>query len=90
VQPGNSGGPLIDECGNVIGVVASKLNVLLVARLTDDVPQNINFAIKATVAANFLDSVGVDTVQEVSKRHLDPANIAQLAKQFTVRVSCPQ
>ena len=88
VQPGNSGGPLIDEFGNVVGVVASKLNVLMVARLTNDVPQNINFAIKSTVAENFLDSVSVDTVQEVSKRHLDPANIAELAKQFTVRVSC--
>jgi S1-C subfamily serine protease len=89
VQPGNSGGPLMDEFGNVIGVVASKLNVLLVARLTNDVPQNINFAIKSTVALNFLDSVGVDTVQQLSQRHLDPANIAELAKQFTVRVSCP-
>jgi serine protease Do len=88
VQSGNSGGPLIDESGNVVGVVASKLNVLLVARITNDVPQNINFAIKSTVAMNFLDSIGVDTVQEVSKRHLDPANIAGLAKQFTVRVSC--
>jgi serine protease Do len=58
VQPGNSGGPLIDEFGNVVGVVTSKLNVLLVARLTNDVPQNINFAIKSTVALNFLDSVG--------------------------------
>ena len=88
VQPGNSGGPLIDAFGNVVGVVASKLNVLMVARLTNDVPQNINFAIKSTVALNFLDSIGVDTVQEVSQRHLDPANIAELAKQFTVRVSC--
>ena len=90
VQPGNSGGALIDEFGNVVGVVASKLNVLLVAKLTNDVPQNINFAIKSTVAVNFLESIGVDTVEDVSKQHLDPANIAELARQFTVRVSCQE
>ena len=39
VQPGNSGGPLFDQGGNVIGVVTSKLNVLAIAAAVGDVPR---------------------------------------------------
>ncbi len=55
VQPGNGGGPLLDRSGNVVGVVVSKLNALSVASATGDVPQNVNFAIKASVALAFLE-----------------------------------
>jgi len=58
VQPGNSGGPLLDQSGNVVGVVASKLNVLRLATATNDVAQNVNFAIKASVLTNFLEANG--------------------------------
>jgi S1-C subfamily serine protease len=46
VQSGNSGGPLLDTSGNVVGVVAAKLNAIKFAKATGDLPQNINFAIK--------------------------------------------
>ncbi|MGJ0506038.1 MAG: trypsin-like peptidase domain-containing protein [Methylocystis sp.] len=59
VQPGNSGGPLMDQDGNVVGVVVAKLNVLRVAHATGDIAQNMNFAIKASLLANFLDANGV-------------------------------
>jgi serine protease Do len=39
VQPGNSGGPLLDIYGNVIGVVVGKLNAGRVSQITDDIPQ---------------------------------------------------
>jgi TPR repeat protein len=45
VQPGNSGGPLLDENGHLIGVVVSKLG-LKAARAIGDIPQNVNYAVK--------------------------------------------
>jgi S1-C subfamily serine protease len=60
VQPGNSGGPLFDSRGNVIGVVVSKLNAARVAQMTGgDIPQNVNFAVKGTEALAFLREQGV-------------------------------
>lgn len=88
VQPGNSGGPLLDEFGNIAGVIVSKLDVIRVANVTDDVAQNVNFAIKASVATNFLESHGLATIGAADKQHLDPANIAELARQFTAKITC--
>ncbi|WBU27650.1 serine protease [Rhodopseudomonas palustris] len=88
VQPGNSGGPLLDKYGNVIGVIVSKLNALNIAAATKDIPQNVNFAIKTGIATNFLDSSGVVPTGKVSTRELAPEAIADLAKIFTVQVLC--
>jgi len=49
VQPGNSGGPVLDKSGNVIGVVVSRLKFRFQ-------PQNVNFAIKASIVTSLLDS----------------------------------
>jgi S1-C subfamily serine protease len=56
VQPGNSGGPAIDAAGRLMGVVVSKLNAVAFARLTGDIPQNVNFAIKVSTLVNFLEA----------------------------------
>ncbi|MDQ2802512.1 MAG: serine protease [Pseudomonadota bacterium] len=55
VQPGSSGGPLLDMQGHVIGVVVSKLNAARVEELTGgDIPQNVNFAVKGAEVVAFL------------------------------------
>ena len=60
VQPGNSGGPLFDTRGNVIGIVVAKLNAARVAEMTDgDIPQNVNFAVKGGPTLEFLRHQGV-------------------------------
>ncbi len=56
VQSGNSGGPLLDTSGNVVGVVAAKINAIKFAKATGDIPENINFAIKTGAVRDFLDN----------------------------------
>jgi TPR repeat protein len=88
VQPGNSGGPLLDRSGNVAGIVVSKLNALGVASVTGDIPQNVNFAIKASVAAAFLDAQHVTHAESAGAGALSTPEIAERAKSFTVQVIC--
>ncbi len=54
LQPGNSGGPLFDENGGMIGVVSSGLNVAYYMNVRGFAPQNVNFAIKADYINNLL------------------------------------
>jgi hypothetical protein len=56
VQPGNSGGPVLDRAGNVVGVVESKLDAIKAAELTGDIPQNVNFAVHSEIVTSLLDS----------------------------------
>ena len=88
VQRGNSGGPVLDKAGNVIGVVTAKLNAVRTAQETGDVPQNVNFALKGAVVRSFLEIHGIDYTRQPSDEPLTPEDLAALAHGFTVAVTC--
>jgi serine protease Do len=89
VQPGNSGGPLLDYSGNVVGVVEGKLNAITVATVTNDMAQNVNFAIKVNVVTNFLDANSVAyTSGSLGSTALQPSEIAERAKSLSVMIEC--
>jgi S1-C subfamily serine protease len=57
VQPGNSGGALMNEHGNVVGIVASQLKAWVALAATGVLPENVNYAIKSSCARTLLDFV---------------------------------
>ena len=87
-QAGNSGGPVLDRSGNVVGLMVSKLNAMLIAQVARDLPQNINFAITASTARKFLDHYDVLYSVVRSKKTRSVAEIAAMARKFTVRIEC--
>jgi hypothetical protein len=48
IQPGNSGGPMFNELGNIVGITSSGLN--------KQVADNVNYAIKSSYLINLIES----------------------------------
>ncbi len=70
VQPGNSGGALVDEHGNVVGVVSAKLNASAALAASGALPENVNYAVKSSFLLSFLESA-----PEVSARLKEPIGV---------------
>jgi serine protease Do len=88
VQPGNSGGPLLDENGNLIGVVSSKLDFLAEIKNVGDIPQNVNFAIKASVVANFLQDNAIKFQIGEATQPMKGPDLADEAKALSAFIVC--
>ena len=79
LQPGNSGGPILDEFGNVMAVAVAKLDVKFAIDNFGAIPENINFGIKSNVVRSILESQSVGMIQEAES----VANKRQLGEQIT-------
>lgn len=88
VQVGNSGGPVINGAGQIVGVVVAKLDVAAVARRYDDMPQNVNFAIRGEIAKLFLSQNGVDPIIAGAGAGVAPEELAEIAQGFTRLITC--
>jgi serine protease Do len=78
VQPGNSGGALLDMSGSVVGVVVTQLSAL----------QNVNFAIQPSMVINFLEAKDVTPKLDTPKAPRTPTEVCEIAKKFTIQVYC--
>jgi TPR repeat protein len=67
VQPGNSGGALVDDHGNVVGVVSAKLDIAAALAASGTLPENVNYAVKSSYLLSFLEAV-----PEVSAKLKEP------------------
>lgn len=88
IQPGNSGGPVLDTSGEIVAVVSRKLDVLGIARYTGSIPENISFAIKTGALRDFLDNSVVPYETSAPGTEVKTADIAGNARAYTLLISC--
>lgn len=88
IQPGNSGGPLCDSAGHVVGVTVAILDPLKTAELTGNLPQNVNYAIKASEVMSLLRSKGITftTAKPAAEGTAGTTDATQKAMKATVLV----
>lgn len=87
IQPGNSGGPIINEKGNVVGVAVAKLSFKLILKKFGTIPENINFGIKTSILMNLLqgNNVSVDAPNTYTMKKSD---LGLLISDATYYLSC--
>jgi S1-C subfamily serine protease len=86
VQPGNSGGPIYDSRGNIVGVVISQLNKKTFGSLVE----NVNFGIKASTIKQFLISSGLSSKKAEQTEEKSTEQLAEIAQNQALMVMCLQ
>ena len=86
VQPGNSGGALVDERGNVVGVVSAKLSARAALAASGALPENVNYAVKSSYLLSFLESVPEVSakLKEPNTREMKFEDVVKVAEQAAV------
>jgi len=88
IQPGNSGGPVVDRSGQLIAVTTASLGAKF-AEKSGILPQNINFAARASVLDIFLQSRGIAFgVAEGGNEQLPTADLAEAVAPSVAQLLC--
>ena len=87
IQPGNSGGPVLNSMGNVVAVAVATLDQEVALEQFGVIPQNSNFGIKSSVVRNLLSSNGISLIDPNSEE-LDTRTLGVAATSATFYLSC--
>ena len=88
VQPGSSGGAILNDKGGVVGITVSVASINLMER-TKSIPQNINFGIKVEVLKDILTENKINFKQGNSFWFKsDQEDIAELSKGSSIVINC--
>lgn len=91
IQPGNSGGPVMNRAGNIVGVVVETASDEYFREQRGTAIQNLNFAIHDAMARAFLDTNNVryETASGADQT-LSIADIGEQARSYTGQILCYQ
>ena len=87
LQSGNSGGPVLDDMGNVVAVAVSKLDVKYALKNFGSIPENTNFGVKSSVVAAILDTHNVIS-PPANKKTIAKSRLADNITKGTYYLSC--
>ena len=87
LQSGNSGGPILDNFGNVIGVAVAKLDAKYMFEEFGIIPENTNFGIKSSVVRSVLESNNV-AIPAANKRSISKSQLGEVITNGTYYISC--
>lgn len=88
VQPGNSGGALVNDHGNVVGVVSAKLSARMALSVSGALPENVNYAVKSSFLLAFLESIPelASKLREPNTTDTKSSDVVERAKDAAVLV----
>ena len=87
IQPGNSGGPIVDDKGNAVAVAVAKLDLQKIYKDFGVIPENTNFGIKASAVRNLLEGNNI-AIKEPEDAVLSASELSNNITNGTVHLSC--
>ena len=87
LQPGNSGGPILDDKGNVVGVAVSRLDKIKALKNFGSLPENTNFGVKTSVVRSILESSNV-SIPRHSRSSISKSTLGKMISGGTYYLSC--
>jgi len=87
LQPGNSGGPIINKKGNVVGVAVAKLDYKKVIEAFNTIPENTNFGVKSSTLNQFLNANKISSSSPKGSE-MSIRDIGEKIEKATVYLDC--
>jgi len=90
IRLGNSGSPVLDDTGAVVGVVSAKIDTVAVYRRTGRVVDDIGFAIANRTVFDFLKRSDIPYLPALPARGLTAPELLTKANSFVRQIGCWQ
>ena len=88
IQPGNSGGPILNEYGGILGMSVATVSNKKFEEMLDTLVQNINFGIRQSSVQSLLDQEGINYETGNPNWLRNEESVAKEAKAGTVLIKC--